>query len=75
MGRLEQTPAQIDNKGFCAPPQAMPDEFKRISGVCVAYQKYLNSKFKDWLTRTDKRRMKVEFFYGKPEWLGLPEVV
>lgn len=67
--RLEKTPVNLDDRGFQEPPVAAPDEFKKIKSRTQAYQQYLNWKFQDWTTRTDKRKMRVEFFYGKPEWV------
>lgn len=39
--------------------KAMPDEHKAIPNAVLAYQSYLNSKFVDWQTRTDKKQMPV----------------
>lgn len=65
---IDSPPSGLSDNGFTNPPIAAPDEFKAIGltlGVEVAYQKYLNSKFKEWLNRD--RPMKVEFTV-KPEW-------
>lgn len=52
--RLAKTPPTISDLDlFLAPPQAMPDEFKQ-SDTALAYQDYLNYKFKQWLA-DDKR--------------------
>lgn len=34
------------------------------------YQHYMNYKFKEWTTRTDKRKMPVVFPCGEPNWLN-----
>jgi hypothetical protein len=53
---------------------AMPDEFK-VHGVfdqTKAYRLYLNTKFKEWATRTDKTQIKVEWTNRqKPIWVDV----
>ena len=49
--------------------KAMPDEHKAIPNVPLAYQSYLNVKFKDWQTRTDKKQMPVQWTKRSvPSW-------
>lgn len=65
---LASAPTGIDNIKFSEPPVTAPDEFKAIAvfqGVTVAYQKYLVSKFNEWLNRD--KPIAVEFDY-KPAW-------
>lgn len=70
--RLEQKPAVLDDRGFQEPPIAAPDEFKamhKTHGTCGAYQHYLNSKYKEWLTRPpEMRKMRVEWTFDRPKW-------
>ncbi|MOA30456.1 hypothetical protein D3C78_1515470 [compost metagenome] len=55
-------------------PMCMPDEVKLKSLLDVhgAYRIYLNTKYKEWLSRnefSEKRPVKVEFFGAKPSWV------
>lgn len=48
-----------------------PDEFRMKSLTCVhgAYKLYLKSKYQDWTTRTDKRKIAVSWGIRKrPTW-------
>ena len=65
---LEFAPRNLKDNGFTEPPQCMFDHCMG-EDTCKAYHNYLNEKFLDWTTRTDKKRMPVEFLFGKPEWL------
>lgn len=68
---LVDPPKNISNNPFREPPVAAPDEFKAVAifkGAAVAYQKYLNTKFKEWLDR--ERPVAVEFMYS-PNWLSI----
>lgn len=67
----------IASMGFVRPPKCINiDEYpelvssKVFDDVTVCYQKYLRIKYQRWTTRTDKRKMKVEFVNGVvPEYL------
>lgn len=54
---------------------AAPDQFKLtavFSGVEQGYMDYLNWKFKDWATRSDKRQIFVEWIGGRiPSWIDV----
>lgn len=67
--RLEILPKNISTRGFKLPPIAAPDEYKEISlfsGVEVGYQKYLLSKYSEWISR--EKPIKVEHMYS-PIWM------
>lgn len=72
-------PANIPVDGDTDFPMCMPDEFKKTFDVCKNYQLYLNNKFHNWTTRTDKKQMKAEWTNrDKPDWvvlLNLADVV
>ena len=42
--------------------------FEYIKDPCKAYQAYLNNKFYEWIYRTDKRNIPVNFTLKKPAW-------
>lgn len=65
---LEKPPASLSDEGFIEPPICTSDEFKLVGDTVRAYQMYLNSKFKEWLSR--ERPMKVEFM-TKPDWVNV----
>jgi hypothetical protein len=62
---LDQIPNNIDNKTFIEPPLAMPEEF-HSKNILQSYKSYVLSKYRDWLSR--ERKIKVEWFYNKPDW-------
>jgi len=67
---LKTPPKGLVSIGFKKPPVAAPDRFKLMSitkGVEVAYQHYLNEKYKEWLGRD--KPMKVEWVLDKPSWV------
>ena len=67
---IEPPPVLLD-QGFNEPPVAAPDEFRGIKifqGAEKAYQAYLNSKFKEWLSR--EKPLDV-VFVNKPEWVNV----
>jgi len=69
IGVLSKVPENIlqERQTFFA--KAMPDEHKAIPNVPLAYQSYLNVKFKDWQTRTDKKQMPVQWTKRNiPSW-------
>jgi hypothetical protein len=47
---------------------AMPDEFKQ-DDVEQAYKNYLNYKYSNWKSRTDKKKIFPIWIYGKPSWV------
>lgn len=63
-------PKNILRNGWIDPPMCMPDEFKGYDGVAASYQRYLNSKYTEWLSR--KKPIKVEFDIVPP-WFQLNE--
>ena len=74
---LSHTP-NLPDIGFTTPPKCInTTEFPELkhdivfSDVTVCYKKYLKIKYNHWLTRTDKRKIKVEFVNGVvPEYMG-----
>lgn len=67
---LSYEPVGLVSRGFSEPPKVMPDEY--VTGdVIQSYRNFLNSKFINWTTRTDKRRMTVNWFGNIPEWVSL----
>lgn len=66
---LNKLPMNISGSSYQRfnPPKCMPDEFKQLS-VEDSYKAYLNHKYHVWTTRTDKRRMNVQWYCGKPDW-------
>lgn len=75
--KLKHLPVSIQQGSLTDIARAMPDEFilKSLLDPCKSYQLYLNAKYKEWTTRTDKRRMKVSW-EGKcgsravPSWVN-----
>lgn len=72
---LEHSPDLSDN-GFNNPPKVINiKDFPELAtsvvvdSVEVSYQKLLKRKYHDWTTRTNKRRMKVEFLSGLPNYM------
>lgn len=72
---LEHTPDLPDN-GFTPPPKVVDlktyPELKHsvvFDDVTVCYKKYLRNKYQHWTTRTDKRKVKVEFVAGLPDYM------
>lgn len=70
--RLQTLPQNIKDADFKRPPVVAPDQFKVLAvfdpyKVPLAYQHYLNYKFKEWITR--EKPIKVEFHHKAPEWL------
>lgn len=69
---VENPPVQLPEKGDTFFPMCMPQEMKKTLDVHKNYQYYLNQKFKDWATRTDKRQIFVEWHKrNKPDWLNI----
>lgn len=69
IGDLSRLPENIlqERQTFFA--KAMPDEHKAIPNVPLAYQSYLNVKFRYWQTRTDKKQMPVQWTKRNvPSW-------
>lgn len=74
---LSYTPDLPDN-GFTPPPKVVnTDEYPTLKtsyvfdNVTVLYKKYLKTKYHHWTTRTNKRKVKVEFVNGiVPDYLG-----
>jgi len=67
--RLQTPPVNIQDNGFEEPPVAAQDEFKAVAifhGSCIAYQRYLIAKFKEWQERA--KPIKVEWTHGVPAW-------
>lgn len=68
----------LPSKGFSEPPKCInTDEYPTLKtsyvfdDVTVLYKKYLKTKYRYWTTRTDKRKVKVEFVNGiVPDYLG-----
>lgn len=58
----------LPDVGLTPLKQAMPDIYKQDDG-CLAYQSYLNAKFKEWKARA--KPLRVRFQYEKPEWLEI----
>lgn len=72
---LAHTP-NLPSTGFTEPPKVInTDEWPQLKQTVVfdtttvAYQKYLRVKYHNWVTRTDKRKMKVEWVSGEPEYM------
>lgn len=77
LGVLMVAPINIP-KGELTPfAMAMPDEIKiramkesPLAIATTAYRMYLNEKYKDWATRTDKRLIIADWgIRGKPDWV------
>lgn len=65
-------PANIAENGDTDFPMCMPDDCKKTLDTYKNYKYYLNTKFKDWATRTDKRQIFVNWSKrNKPEWLSV----
>lgn len=67
---------KLPSTGFAEPPKVInTDEWPQLKQTVVfdtttvAYQKYLRVKYHNWVTRTDKRPMKVEWVDGEPEYM------
>lgn len=68
-GVLSQPPAGIPVGHLTVFAKAMPDEYKGISSnPTVCYQKYLNAKYTEWLSRP--KPIKVEFPLDTPSWVS-----
>ena len=72
---LKYTP-NLPDKGFKEPPKVVNTEvFPSLKqsyifdDVTVLYKKYLKVKYHNWTTRIDKRKVKVEFINGVPEFM------
>lgn len=72
---LSTTPNIPDN-GFKPHPKCInTDEWSSLKhsvvfdDVTVCYRKYLKAKYQHWTTRTDKRKVKVEFVAGLPDYM------
>jgi hypothetical protein len=72
---LQHTP-KLPSTGFTEPPKCInTDEFPSLKtayvfdSVTVLYKKYLKTKYHNWTTRTDKRKMKVEFVGNVPDYM------
>lgn len=66
---LSQVPSKLRGKDKLTPfAKAMPPEYKGISSdATLCYQKYLNAKYSEWLSRD--KPIKVEFVVDTPSWL------
>lgn len=65
-------PANITEKGDTFFPMCMPNDCKKTLDVHKNYKYYLNVKFNDWATRTDKRQIQVTWTNAvKPEWVNV----
>jgi hypothetical protein len=72
--RLQTLPKHIKDVDFVPPPVAAPDQFKALAvfdpfKAPLAYQRYLNYKFKEWLSRD--KPIKVQFHQKAPGWLDV----
>lgn len=72
LGKLMVAPVNIPRGELSPFSMAMPDNFKLrgLTDPTKAYKLYLNNKFKDWASRTDKRQ--IVACWGKrakPEWV------
>lgn len=70
--QLKEYPVSIEDGELSTFVRCMPEEFKRASimNPCKSYQLYLKDKYNSWTTRTDKRKMKVEWTGRQtPEWM------
>lgn len=66
---LKNPPKGIRTGKLTSFPKAMPDKFSGISSdPTVCYQKYLNHKFSEWLSR--EKPIKVDFAIDTPKWLS-----
>lgn len=72
---LQHTP-KLPSNGFSVAPKCInTNEFPSLKqsyifdDVTVLYKKYLKVKYHNWTTRTDKRKVKVEFINGVPEFM------
>ena len=70
---LQAPPSNTPAGGVGAFAMAMPEEYKRL-GVfdqTKSYKAYLNDKFKNWTTRTNKKQMPVAWTgRDKPDWVN-----
>lgn len=69
---LRKAPVNCADKGLTEIRRAMPDSYilASLNNPYKSYQMYLNDKFKEWQTRTDKKQMKVEWTNrNKPNWV------
>lgn len=74
LGDLMQLPENIPHIPRTAFVIAAPEEFKLMAvfgNITDAYKAYLNSKWINWATRNDKRRIFVSWGNGEiPDWLS-----
>lgn len=72
INELSRLPSNILHEDRTFFTKAMPDEHKAIPNAVLAYQSYLNSKFVDWQTRTDKKQMPVAWTKRPvPVWVNV----
>lgn len=65
-------PANIPAQGDTDFPMCMPIECKKTLDVHKNYKHYLNTKYQEWATRTDKRQIQVTWTNAvKPEWVTI----
>ena len=63
-------PANIPDSGDTDFPMCMPLDCKKTLDVHKNYRYYLNVKFKDWVTRTNKRHIIAKWTNSvKPDWI------
>ena len=62
---LSSPPINIECGWFSPPPYCGPKEYKKLD-TKESYKYYLNMKFEEWQQR--ERKIKVEFYFGQPEW-------
>lgn len=66
----ELVPTNILDKPFKRPPLSAEDE-PLCADVCIAYQQYLNKKFKEWYNRPGKKQIIAKWWKSEPNWLKL----
>ena len=70
LNEVLEAPQNIPEKGDEDFPMCMPVEMKKTLDVHKNYKYYLNRKFKEWMTRTDKRQIIPTWINAnKPEWV------
>ena len=67
---LKTAPKNSTNKPVDIDFMCMPVECKKTIDVHKNYRYYLNQKYKDWATRTDKKQIHVTWTNAvKPDWV------
>jgi hypothetical protein len=71
---LSKTPTALKVRGWVEPPKCMFDEYK--AGTTIeAYCRFIEAKYIDWSTRTDKRKMPVKWTNRKPPVWVTPQTL